>query len=294
MKIAMIGFGEAAQAIVAGWRSASAELPQLPISTYDIKYQGDSRRDLQFACSRLNVHCAASADEAVANSRLIFSLVTADHAVEAARTVGGVILPGALYLDCNSCAPSTKQKASEIISDAGGHYIDVAVMAPIYPARHRTPLLIASDQAHEAHRLLEALDMKADVVGDKIGQASAIKMMRSVMIKGLEALTAECILAARRAGVEDAVIASLQNSDPGIQWQKRLSYNLERMMVHGTRRGAEMREVAKTLEDLGVPNRMATAVMDWQNQIGSLSAKPGSDSLQDRADCILNHLDQAD
>lgn len=294
MKIAMIGFGEAAQAVVAGWRSASAELPQLPISTYDVKYHGDARHDLQFACSRLNVHCATSASEAIANSRLIFSLVTADHAVEAARNIDTAIMPGALYLDCNSCAPSTKQKAAALISSAGGHYIDVAVMAPIYPARHRTPLLIASDQAQQAQDLLQALDMKADVVGDKIGQASAIKMMRSVMIKGLEALTAECILAARRAGVEDAVIASLQNSDPGIQWQKRLSYNLERMMVHGTRRGAEMQEVAKTLQDLGVPNRMATAVMDWQNQIGGLGAQPGPDCLQDRADCILNHLDQAD
>lgn len=294
MKIAMIGFGEAAQALVAGWRSASAELPQLPISAYDVKHHGTSRHDLQFACSRLNVHCAASAQEAIANSRLIFSLVTADHAVEAAHNVGTAIMPGALYLDCNSCAPSTKQKAAEIITSAGGHYIDVAVMAPIYPARHRTPLLIASTQAHEAHGLLEGLDMQAEVVGDKIGQASAIKMMRSVMIKGMEALTAECILAARRAGVEDAVIASLQNSDPGIQWQKRLSYNLERMMVHGTRRGAEMQEVAKTLQDLGVPNRMATAVMDWQNQIGSLGAQPGPDCLQDRADRILHHLDPAD
>ena len=62
---------------------------------------------------------------------------------------------------------------------------------------------------------MAALDMRPRVIGDKVGDASAIKMIRSVMIKGLEALTAECLLAARRAGVADAVLASLQNSDPG-------------------------------------------------------------------------------
>ncbi|HBF28442.1 DUF1932 domain-containing protein [Rhizobium sp.] len=290
MKIAMIGFGEASQALAAGWRSASAELPQLPISTYDIKYHGDLRANLQLACRQFNVHCATGPDEAVANSRLIFSLVTADQAVEAAISASATIMRGAHYLDCNSCAPSTKQQAAQIIASAGGHYIDVAVMAPIHPARHRTPLLIASERAQEAHRLLEALDMNANVVGTEIGQASAIKMLRSVMIKGLEALSAECILAARQAGVEDAVIASLQASDPGIQWQKRLSYNLERMMVHGTRRAAEMREAAKTLQDLHLPNRITSAVIDWQSQIGAFEAQAGADNLHDRADCLLHHL----
>ncbi|MBB4953673.1 3-hydroxyisobutyrate dehydrogenase-like beta-hydroxyacid dehydrogenase [Agrobacterium vitis] len=290
MKIAMIGFGEAAQAVAAGWRSASAELPQLPISAYDIQYQGDLCHGLKRICTRLNVHCAPCADEAVANSRVIFSLVTADQAIEAAISVSRSIMPGAFYFDCNSCAPSTKQTAAQIISVAGGHYIDVAIMAPIHPRGHRTPLLIASDRAEEACALLEALDMQASIAGSEIGQASAIKMLRSVMIKGLEALSAECILAARRAGVEDAVIASLQASDPGLQWQSRLSYNLERMMVHGTRRAAEMQEVAKTLRDLQIPDRMASAITAWQSQIGSLGIKPGPDSLSDRADLVLDHL----
>ena len=114
------------------------------------------------------------------------------------------------------------------------------------------------------------------VAGPRVGDASTIKMLRSVMVKGLEALTAECLLAARRAGVEGAVLASLQASDPGFDWTARSAYNLERMMVHGRRRAAEMREVAATLRELGLPDRMAAATADWQAELGALGLAGGA------------------
>ncbi len=103
-------------------------------------------------------------------------------------------------------------------------------------------------------------------------------------------ITAECVLAARRAGVEDAVLASLQASDPGFDWRARSAYNLERMMVHGTRRAAEMREVAATLRDLGLPNRMTSAAAEWQDGVAALRLAPGLDELTERADRVLERL----
>jgi 3-hydroxyisobutyrate dehydrogenase-like beta-hydroxyacid dehydrogenase len=137
---------------------------------------------------------------------------------------------------------------------------------------------------------LAALNMDWRVAGPMVGDASSIKMLRSVMIKGFEALCAECLLAARRAGVEDAVLASLQASDPGWVWHERGAYNLERMMVHGARRAAEMREVAATLRDLGLSDRMAAATAQWQHQIAALHLPGGPDDLADRADRILSKL----
>ena len=134
---------------------------------------------------------------------------------------------------------------------------------------------------------LAELGMDWRVAGMQVGDASSIKMLRSVMIKGLEALSAECMLAARRAGVEGAVLASLQASDPGWDWRGRSAYNLERMMVHGARRAAEMREVAATLRELGLPDRMAAATAEWQDQIAALHLAGGADDLVDRADRIL-------
>jgi 3-hydroxyisobutyrate dehydrogenase-like beta-hydroxyacid dehydrogenase len=160
-------------------------------------------------------------------------------------------------------------------------------MAPVHPQLHRAPLLVSGPDAEEAVAALRALGMRPEIAGGAVGEASSIKMMRSVMIKGIEALTAECLLAARKAGVESAVLASLQASDPGFDWTQRSAYNLERMMAHGARRAAEMREVAATLRELGLPDRMAQATAHWQAEIAGLGLDGGEPSLQERADRIL-------
>lgn len=287
----MLGFGEAARAFVSGWRASDAIGATAPISTYDIKHEDQSQRaELLDACRSLGVDCAGNLRQALAGRAAVFSLVTADRALEAAQGAAAAIERDCFYLDCNSCSPSTKNAAAELINSAGGRYVDIAVMAPVHPRRHRTPMLISGSDGMHAHALLGELDMSAEVAGDAIGQASAIKMLRSVMVKGLEALTAECMLAARRAGVEQAVLASLQASDPGFDWAARSAYNLERMMVHGARRAAEMDEVAATLRDLGLPDRMASATAQWQRQIAGLALSAEEPSLAGRADRILERL----
>src|SRR5262249_7903074 len=156
-------------------------------------------------------------------------------------------------------------------------YVDVAVMAPVHPARHQTPVLLAGPYAETVQSLMQELGMKPAIAGPEIGQAAAIKMVRSVMIKGMEALTAECFLAAIRAGVEPQIIASLSKSFPGLDWQKIVAYNLERMANHGTRRAAEMEEVADTLRELGIDPHMAGATVQRQRQMGALGK---SESVQ--------------
>ena len=217
----------------------------------------------------------------------VFCLVTADQAMVAAKAAAKGLPKAVLWLDGNSCAPGTKRQAAAVIEAAGGRYVDLAIMAPVHPRLHRTPGLLAGPHAEAAISELAELGMDWQVAGTQVGDASSIKMLRSVMIKGLEALTAECLLAARRAGVEGAVLASLQASDPVWDWHRRSAYNLERIMVHGERRAAEMREVAATLRELGLPDRMAAATAEWQDQIAALQLEGGADDLADRADRIL-------
>lgn len=287
--IALIGFGEAGRAFAGGWRDTSV-LQAEPV-TYDIKLERpETENEIRDAAKARGTASARSLAEAAQGASVIFSLVTADKALEAATSAAAAIEPGTLFLDCNSCAPSTKAQSADKIEAAGGRYVDVAVMAPVHPKRHLTPLLLSGPHAQAALGFVSGLGMKAAIAGDQIGQASSIKMLRSVMIKGFEALTAECILAARRAGVETAVIASLQASDPGFDWTARSAYNLERMMVHGVRRAAEMDEVARTVSDLGLPDRMSRAIAGWQQQIGALALDGGEPSLEQRADRISNKL----
>ena len=284
-KIALIGFGEAGRAFASGWLRGAGET----VSAFDVKLNDPSgAAAIRAACAEFDVNACDTSAEALAGADRVFSLVTADRAAEAASEAAAAIDRGALFFDCNSCSPVTKMASAEAVEAAGGRYVDVAVMAPVHPQRHLTPLLVSGPHAEPALAALAALGMRVKPAGARVGDASAIKMMRSVIVKGLEALTAEAMLAARRAGVEEAVLASLQASDPGIDWTRRTSYNLERMMVHGARRAAEMREVAKTLSDYGLPNRLAAATAEWQDEIAGLHLAAGEDDLPSRLDRILD------
>ena len=285
--IALIGFGEAGRTFAAGWGSGAA--PDLRACDLRAAEPG-----LQEAARAAGITCHSHPGPALAGAAVAFCLVTADQALAAARAAADVLPAGLLWLDGNSCAPGTKRRAAAVIEAVGGHYVDLAVMAPVAVRGHRTPCLLAGPQAVAAAEALAPLGMDLRVVGSRVGDASAIKMLRSVMIKGFEALTAECLLAARRAGVEGEVLASLQASDPGWNWQARGAYNLERMLAHGTRRAAEMREVVRTLADLGLPARMSAAAAEWQDQLAALHVAPGPDDLASRADRILAALPAGD
>ena len=285
--IALVGFGEAANAFLAGWGlGGSGRVRAFDIKTEDPATSPKMRAHYT-AAGALGADTLADALE---GADLVFSLVTADRALDAAQAAARTIAPGTFYLDGNSCAPTTKRTAAEAIDAAGGRYVDVAIMDAVFPKRHHTPLLLAGTSADAAADVLAALDMRATVAGETVGDASTIKMIRSVMMKGMEALTAECVLAATKAGVADQVLDSLGKSDQGRNWPARAAFNLERMMVHGRRRAAEMREVAKTLEALGMPSDMVQATIGWQEKVGTLGLDGGEADVAQRAGRILDEM----
>lgn len=286
-RLAFLGFGEAATAFLAGWGQHRPN----HVSAFDIKTQCRATREQMR--ERYVAYGAVGADDiadALRDAAVVFSVVTADQALLAAKTAAPKLGKGALWLDCNSCAPDTKRQAAKAIDSARARYVDIAVMAPVHRKLHKVPLLLSGPHADAAAAVLSALDMCPDIAGAHVGDASSIKTIRSVMIKGLEALSSECLLAARRAGVEDRVIASLEESDPDIAWHRRATYSLERMMVHGSRRAAEMREVAATVAALGLPNHMSAATAIWQDALAAQIPDPGDDDLVQRLDRALAAL----
>jgi 3-hydroxyisobutyrate dehydrogenase-like beta-hydroxyacid dehydrogenase len=268
--IAMIGFGEAASAF-------AVDSPNhVRIVAYDSKTDSANQRKAKLAdYARTGVTGCNSPAEALHLAEAALSLVTADQALAAAQAGAPHILPGTLWLDMNSVAPETKRMAAASIAATGGRYVDIAVMAPVHPAGRDVPLLVCGPHADAAIELLGAIGFtRVRRVDGTIGAASAIKMIRSVMVKGIEALTAECMLAAEAAGVRDEVLASLDASERARPWDERAAYNLDRMMVHGLRRAAEMEEVVKTLESLGTGSVMARGTVERQRALGSLGLAP--------------------
>ena len=245
--LCFIGFGEAGQAIAAGLREEGVER----IAAWDILFPQAEGEKLERTAETIGVRCATSAADAVREADIVVSAVTAASSVDAAQSVKAHLTGEPFLLDINSVSPGRKQETAKLLGDAA-RYVDVAVLAPIHPARHQTPMLLAGPHAEAVAPALTALGMHVTIAGAEIGAAAAIKMVRSVMIKGIEALTLECFLAAARAGVVDEVAASLKNNYPGLDWSKVIPYNLERMASHGERRAAEMEEVAATLRELGV------------------------------------------
>ena len=243
-----IGFGEAAQAFA-----------NAPARTFDVLA---ARRD---DADRSGLVASAGNAEAVAGATIILSLVTADGALAAAEESARNMATGALFFDMNSVSPDTKRAAARAVEAAGGRYVDVAVMAPVRPARLAVPLLVSGRHADAGAAALAALGFtEIRVVPGDVGRASSIKMIRSIMVKGIEALTAEMMIAGDAAGVSDEVLASL-----GGDWATRAAYNLERMTTHGLRRAAEMDEVAKTLVALGVDPVMTRGTAIRQREMAA-------------------------
>jgi 3-hydroxyisobutyrate dehydrogenase-like beta-hydroxyacid dehydrogenase len=288
--ISFIGFGEAGQAIAAGLQEAGV-VGQM--TAWDILFPRREGEKLVQAAAAIDVRLAGSAADAVRGADLVIAAVTAASSVEAAKSVKSHLAPEPFFLDINSVSPGRKQETAKLLGDTA-RYVDVAVLAPIYPARHQTPMLLAGPHAETVAPMLAALGMRASIAGPEIGAAAAIKMVRSVMIKGIEALTVECFLAAARAGVIDEVAASMKNNYPGLDWAKVVPYNLERMASHGERRAAEMEEVADTLRELGVEPLMAGATVKRQREMGQIGKQQSVRGALDKdRTAILNAISAA-
>jgi 3-hydroxyisobutyrate dehydrogenase-like beta-hydroxyacid dehydrogenase len=259
--LTLFGYGEAGRtfARAAGWKSQA--------QVFDAKTDAPQTRDTVLADYDADgVSGATNPLDALRNSVIVLSLVTADQVLPVALNVAQHISSNALYFDMNSVAPDTKREAAALIDAAGGRYVDVAVMAPVQPARLAVPLLLSGPYADEgADALTELGFTNLRVVAGDIGRVSSIKMIRSIMVKGQEALTAEMMLAADAAGVVDEVLGSL-----GDGWDTKAEYNLERMRTHGIRRAAEMEEVANTLTALGIEPLMTSGTIKRQREMAQM------------------------
>jgi 3-hydroxyisobutyrate dehydrogenase-like beta-hydroxyacid dehydrogenase len=257
-KIALIGFGEVGQIL------ATDLAPKADIAVWDILLpQADSIPAR--ALSRHQVRAGANVAAAVRGARLVISAVTAAQDLEAARSVGPGLEPGAYYLDLNSCSPGQKRASAEAVEAAGGRYVEAAVMSPFPPKRTASPMLLGGPHATDFLKEADGLGFTgARAYSDQIGRAAATKLCRSVMIKGIEALLTESMLAARHYGVEQEVLGSLSDLLPLPDWEKTAQYMISRSLEHGVRRAEEMREAARTVDEAGVEPVMSVSIAERQ------------------------------
>lgn len=286
-RIALIGYGEVGQTLAADLHTAGMR----DISAWDRLFPLPASAPSHMAREAGHVRAAPSMADALNERTVVISAVTAANCICAAREAAASIPPDAYYFDLNSVAPATKRAAAAAIEAAGGRYIEAAIMSAIGFRRIASPMLIGGTEAGSFASLARALGFTGVEVFDvRVGRASAAKMCRSVMIKGLEALLTEGLLAARHHGVEVTVLESLRDLLPGADWQHIANYMIGRSQQHGSRRAEEMREAAAAVGEAGVEPLMSVACaarQDW-----AAAHQPGREpaGLAERLDMALDSI----
>ncbi|MGN6467803.1 MAG: DUF1932 domain-containing protein [Rhizobiaceae bacterium] len=263
VRIGFIGFGEVARAFC-----DSLEPEGVAFAAYDLLLEDEKQAGAMRAAMRERKVTVAETPAGFSDVDWIISAVTADQSLIAARSLLPHLVQGQVVIDLNSVSPERKRETAEEVTNAGAAYLDMAVMAPVHPRGHRTPVLLAGAPAEWLATAMAALGFDLRVVGDRAGAATAIKMVRSVFVKGLEAITVEALLAAEASGCFEEIFASLSSSFPGLDLPKTAAYQFERTLRHGARRAAEMRESAATLDALRLRGGIAAETAEIQERMG--------------------------
>jgi 3-hydroxyisobutyrate dehydrogenase-like beta-hydroxyacid dehydrogenase len=270
-RIGMLGLGEVGVRLVEDLLQHS----QAEILVWDKQFDDPNSKPIAHLQTFVNNPRVVAVDAAaqLGQANLVLSAVTAQQAIDAANSVLPGLHHNTWFVDFNSVSPTTKQTMAESVTQQSGRFVEAAIMSPIDPKRIASPILLAGPHAQTF------LEIGADLgfVGmtfcsSDYGKAAATKMCRSVMIKGMEALVTESMLAAKYYGVEDAVLTSLNNLFPRPDWPDHARYLISRSVLHGVRRAEEMREVTETVRDAGIEPWMSAACVerqDWAPQFNS-------------------------
>ncbi|MEO8062320.1 MAG: DUF1932 domain-containing protein [Pseudomonadota bacterium] len=270
MRIGFLGFGEVGQRFASDLRAAGAKRA---LGAFDLLlHQGAAGEGMRRQAEAHQVELCADARVLAGSADLIFSAVTAGQTVAAARSLCAQPLHDAWVFDLNSAAPATKIECAALVAAAGGRYVEAAVMTSVPPHGIRVPMLLGGAHAAEGERVLRELGFVAQTISADLGIASAIKLCRSVVIKGMEALVIESFSAARKFGVEQQVLASLTETYPQFDWEKQGDYLFSRVIQHGKRRAEEMRASAAMIDATGVGGVMAAAIAQRQTSVAQLRA----------------------
>jgi 3-hydroxyisobutyrate dehydrogenase-like beta-hydroxyacid dehydrogenase len=267
LQVCLLGFGEVGQALGEDLRPRVGCL-----TAWDLKFC-DAASTPSRAAPRLGVLAAMDEKSAAAAADVIISAVTAAQIGAAAQSVAPHLKPQAYFFDLNSTSPAAKRQAAGIIDAAGGRFVEATIMSPIAPRRVASPMLLGGTYAAGFLPLAHQLGFTgARLFSGKLGAASAAKMCRSVIVKGVEALLLESLLSARAHGVEQAVLESLASLFPVDNWETHSRYMISRALVHGRRRAEEMREAARTVSEAGFTPRMSDACAKWEEWASHHSA----------------------
>jgi len=256
MKAGFIGFGGAGFGLASGLKGAGVE---------EIHFHDRMQERQPFSeviaqrAAKIGAVQASSLAELLGRVDLVISCVTGAMALSVAEEAAPHLTRRHLYADVNTASPRVKEEVAAIVEAAGASFCDAAMMGAVPAYLHRVPILASGSGARSFHDAMTPLGMNIRIIGEKAGQASAIKMFRSIFMKGLLSLFVETLTATHHYGVDETVLASIAESLDGTPFLETARMQMTKGSVNAERMAHEMEEVISTLEELGVPSGMSRA-----------------------------------
>ncbi|CAK7021811.1 MAG: hypothetical protein DELT_02440 [Desulfovibrio sp.] len=283
-KIGFIGFGEASYHICRGLKEANIQ----GVTAYDVLL-GTDKKDaiaaMRDRAKETNVTLVSSLEE-VMRADVVFLGVPAKFAESVTLEALPFMTAEKVYVDITTNRPVVKEKLGDIMKGKGFAYVDASVMGAVPLHKHKTPTLICGSGAKKMQERLAPLGMDLTYVGEDAGKAVKMKLTRSIFIKGIEALTIEMLLTARKLGIEEEIMAGLHKTFEVQGFTKTVGQLAASNVVHSARRAVEAEECMELISDSGfdpVMMRAAKAKLEWSASLGftKLTPVPDCKSLAD-------------
>lgn len=255
--VGFIGFGEAAYLISEGLLQEGVKI----IYAYDVNDNhpvlGPAIRE---RAAKLNIPLTSSLEELCEKTEYIFCATSAKVAESIAKDIKPYLKPDHYYIDMNAASPMVMEKVASHVGETGAKFVDAAVMDSVPLKKHKVPMYLSGSGALDFQKVGTQFGMNLKFISETAGSSSAIKMFRSIFMKGFSALLLETLQSSRKYGVEEMVMESLNQSITGKALDETANILLTRMAIHAERRVAEMNEVIDTLGMLNIDATMAEAV----------------------------------
>jgi 3-hydroxyisobutyrate dehydrogenase-like beta-hydroxyacid dehydrogenase len=257
--LTFIGFGEGAYNIAKGLRQAGIN----GMAAYDIQWDTpEFGEKIKSRAEEAGVELCSSLEQAVRCSTFILSATSASAAVSVARKALPYMSTEQVYVDINAASPMDMEEIGKLCNEPGIKFCDAAVMGIIPQHGHKVPLILSGNGADEFAAAFRDFGMNIRVLGGNPGGSSAIKMFRSIFMKGLTELLIESFCAADRFGVLPTIVESLNETVCGKSVEDLANSLIPRTLIHAKRRIAEMEDVQKTLHAMGQAYQMSEATAE--------------------------------
>jgi len=258
MKLGFIGFGEVGYEISRGLKTEGLQ----GIVAYDIAQEEPKLGQLvRERAAKTEVTLLDTPSAVVNAADVIIAAVPGSEAVKAAESAIASLCKGKIYVDVSTSSPTAKQKIAALVEPTGALFADAGMMGALPLKQHKVPTLLSGSGASQYIEMMSPYHMSLEKVSDKAGDAIAIKLVRSVYMKGVMSLSVEMLEAATKLGVENLVLDSLSNTLDGLSFLETINYLVPSSAIHAGRQSHEMSDCMVMLNDIGVKPTMTKSTM---------------------------------